>query len=295
MTSSRILAAAALCAAFSLLAACEADDSLPTRPRTAIDNNFLAPSDKAKQNAEQRNLEKPARQLPINGTDLPGQSALDVTSSVVTLDSVPASGGSDSLISGFSGPSGLHAIGHTSGPTTAYNRDNYPSVIPHLPNPPGSVPATGSTPIPGGDWAVDHSWGQNLTLTNYPHRNWAPTTAVYQTATIAHNPTYYFNLQEHLPVKQNDGTLRGDLRSTSYEIPWFYLNTAALPILMVLEPPLAQRTTAVPERNPDFMGHLPEGPTVPSPIPGVLKWEYPFLNPDGTVERANSTPSSTNP
>jgi len=37
-------------------------------------------------------------------------------------------------------------------------------------------------------------------------------------------------------------------------------------------------------------GYLPEGPAVPSPFPGVLKWDYPFLNPDGHDIFANQTP-----
>ncbi len=265
-------------AALALLAGCEADDSMPTYPRAG--GGLLAPNSKAQQNAEQRTLEKPARELPTGRTDLPGQSAAPAhDSTILTLDvpptATPTPTNPDFPISGFYGPSGWKAVGHTTGPVTTYPRDPYQGLVPHLPPDPGTVPMTGSTPLPGGDWAVDHSWGQGLTLNDFPHRDWPQSTATYQTINAKHDPLYFFNLQEHLPVKQNDGSTRGNIRSVTYEVPWFYINTAALPVLMVLEPPLAQRSTSSPTQDPNYNGHLPDGKTVPAPFPGVLKWELP--------------------
>jgi hypothetical protein len=151
---------------------------------------------------------------------------------------------------------------------------------------------TGSTPLPDGDWAVDHSWGQGLTLTETPHRNWPTTTATYKTANVLINPTYYFNIQEHIAVPQNNGTYCGDVTSTFYEVPWFYLNTLALPVLMALEPPLAVRHADYPSQDPVFLGYLPTGgPIFPSPYPGTLQWSYGFLNPDGTVKKSTAIPT----
>jgi hypothetical protein len=280
------------CAAAGFLAGCEADDSMPTRPRTG---GLFTADPKAQDNAEHRSLEAPQRQMPTGGAEFPGQSAAPNTTAdprVVTLDApahaappAPTPTNRNFPISGFYGPPRLHAIGHTTGPVTTYTRDSYPGLIPHLPPNPGTIPMTGSTPMPGGDWAVDHSWGQGLTLTDTPHRDWPAATAAYQQIDGKHNPLYFFNLQEHLPVKQNNGTMCGDVVSTAYEVPWFYANTLALPVLMVLEPPLAQRSTSVPSQDPNFTGALPAGgSTVPAPYPGTLKWQYPFLNPDGTVK-----------
>src|SRR5436190_17120299 len=53
------------------LTACATDDSLPSRPRTA---SPLEPSEKARQNAEQRTMEKPSHDLPTAGREFPGQS-----------------------------------------------------------------------------------------------------------------------------------------------------------------------------------------------------------------------------
>jgi hypothetical protein len=115
-------------------------------------------------------------------------------------------------------------------------------------------------------------------LQDVPHRAWPDTTAHYEVATVKHNPVYYYNVQPLLNVEQNNGTTWGDWVSNVYEIPWFYLNTAALPVLMVLEPPLAQRTTERTGGDPNFHGHLPEqGIVVPTPAPGQLQWEYPKL------------------
>jgi hypothetical protein len=283
-----------LAATSLLLSACVADDSLPSRPRTA---GPLQPSEKAQQNAEQRTLEQPSRDLPTGGgREFPGQTKAPTANdtAVVTLDS---SSGSDPFhdmyekyrIRDFSGPSGWEAFGHTVGPTTTYNRDHYSGPLPHLPENPGSVPMTGSIMAPDGDWPVDFSWGQGLVLENAPHRAWPETTAYYKDAIIYHNPVYYFNLQEHMDVAQDPGTCKGDWISTAYEVPWFYFNTAILPILMALEPPLAQRMTVRTSQDPNFLAHLPkEGPVVPAPYAGQLKWTYPFLNPDMTIRRSDA-------
>ena len=301
-----------------LLSACATDDSLPSRPRTA---GPLEPSQKAQDNAAQRTMEKPARELPTSGREFPGQSMAPTTAgpTVVTLDVSPATAAAKPVnpvsdwihhnpvsnwisqvyaqykIEGFSGPHGWKAFGHTTGPTTVYNRDHYVGPLPHLPQNPGTVPMVGSTPAPDGDWTIDNSWGQGLVIENAPHRAWPQTTVYYKDAPVYHNPTYYFNLQEHEKVTQNPGTVKGDWISNAYEAPWFFVNTALLPLFMALEPPLAQRVTLRTSQDPTYLGHLPAaGETVPAPYAGQLKWTYPFLNPDGTVKRPESA-SRPNP
>lgn len=280
------------------LSACATDDSLPSRPRTA---GPLEPSQKAQDNAAQRTMEPPSRQMPTSGREFPGQSQAPVAPSptgaqVATLDITSTTNAvkktiSDYKIQGFSGPPGIHAFGHTVGPTTSYTRDHYTGLLPHLPENPGTIPQPGSTPAPDGDWAIDHSWGQGLTLDNVPHRAWPESTAYYKDALVKHNPVYYFNLQEHEKyAPQNRGTLKGGWISNAFEVPWFFVNTAMLPVLMALEPPLAQRASIQSSNDPNFLAHLPTaGDTVPAPYAGTLKWDYPFLNPDGTVKRPGAT------
>jgi hypothetical protein len=182
-------------------------------------------------------------------------------------------------------------IGNYQGRTNTYSRSTYVGPLPHLPANPGTTPMVGRTPVPDTGWAIDHSWGQGLVLQDYAHRAWPDTRGTYVSGAVKHNPAYYYNLQPYLDVTQPNGSWGGDWVSNLYEIPWFYLNTAALPVLMILEPPLAQRTTDRVSQDPNFLGHLPEtGAIVPTPVPGVLRWEYPFLNPDGSVKDRAGNP-----
>jgi hypothetical protein len=277
-------------AALALLAGCDIDDSAPSRPRTA---NFLTPNNTAQENAEQRSLEPPKREMPTGGAEFPGQSALPFpTDSILTLDAAPGPATQPLHptfprfpISGFYGPSGLDAIGNTTGPVDTYTRDTYPKLLPHLPPNPGAVPMKEATLIPGSDWAVDWSWGQGLTLPAPPHRNWRPITATYQVADAPHAPTYYFDLQKHVDVPQYNGTYLSDLCSAAGQDIWFFLSTANLPLLMVLESPDAVRYTHTYSQDPNFTGYLAAaGPVVPAPYPGAITWEYSFLNPDGTIK-----------
>jgi hypothetical protein len=289
-------------ATMGLLAGCDIDDSAPKRPRTS---NFLAPNEKAENNAERRSLEQPERKMPTGGSEFPGQSAAPTKQpSIAMLDVEAPEGAAETSdhptwpgfpISGFTGPSGRAAFGHTTGPQTVYNRDTVTGYLPHMPPNPGSTPRTGATMIPDGEWSIDHSWGQGMAIVDAPHRNWPTMTATYKSANVVINPVYFFNLQEHMAVPQNDGTYCGNVKSVLYEVPWFFINTAALPLLMALEPPLAVRHADLPSQDPVFLGYLPTGgPIFPSAYPGQLQWTYGFLNADGTLKKSTITPT-TNP
>ena len=346
------------------LCACEADDSLPTRPRTAA--NPLAPDSNAQNNAEKRELEKPARNMPTGGAEFPGQSRadFDTDARVLTLQAgggggagagggaggagaagapggiggtsggtvgngvtgapgnpaaVPTPGfigntagstvgpsvggvpNSVGLVApttvnqsplsflGYTGPSGFNAFGHSVGPQTVYGQGNFGGVFPVIPENPGTIPMPGIVMTPSGDWAMDASWGQGLVLQNYPHRDWPLSTIIYPSGSIFNNPTYYIHIGDHLPALPTTGVYEGDVLSDIYEVPWFMVNTAALPVLMALEPPLAKRETVRPSLDPNFRGYVPDGPSVPVPQPGRLEWNYSFLNPDWTVKEPGSS------
>ncbi len=286
----------AVVSAAGLLAACETDDSLPTHPRTA---NFLTPDSNAQQNAERKALERPSQGTPGVGAEIPGQSAVvpAAAGKVATLDAGVAPAAASTTpnfhISGFSGPSGWDAVGQTHGPETVYQHDSmYPGLIPHLPENPGTTPMIGSVMAPDGDWAIDFAWGQGLTLKDYPHRPWAPTTAVYQDGTVTHNPVYYFNLPDHTSMPPA-GPRTQEITNAVIGFPWFLANTLALPVLMVLEPPLAVRTTSRGLGDPNYMGSIPTGGgVVPVPEQGTLRWDYPFMNADGTIKPPKDLPKS---
>src|SRR5271169_423310 len=220
--------------ASGMMVACEADESAPTRPRTQ--NILPVPTEKAKENAEQRELEPPQRSLPTGGgSEYPGQSRATPAS--------PAPGDVP-IVTADAGSTQMVPYGSFRTPTTDYNQDNYNNgPVPHIPENPGTTPMTGSTPVPNTPWSIDHSWGEVLQLQNYPHRAWPDEQTTYVAANVKNNPVYYFDLQPHLPIMQNNGSYATDVGTTAIEFPWFYANTAALPILMVLEPPLARRTS----------------------------------------------------
>jgi len=254
------------CVAAGLLAGCEADDSLPSRPRTGT---IFTADPKAQDNAERRSLEAPQRQMPPAAPNSPASPPPrhHPDPHVITLDA-PANTPAPTPQPQFPHlwllrPPHARAIGHTTGPETTYTRDSIPASFPTCPQP-RTIPMTGSTPIPGGDWSVDHSWGQGLTLTQAPTQL-AQTTVTYQQIDGKNNPLYYFKLAGTHRRQTRQWLVRGDIRSTLYEMPWFYANTIALPVLMVLEPPspsAAQR----PSQDPIFTGYLPTaGPIVPAP------------------------------
>jgi hypothetical protein len=282
-----------LAAVAALVAGCDIDDSAPSRPRTG---SILTPSTKAQENAERRSLEPPPRQLPVGGAESPGQSALPVTDPpIAMLSAVPGAPPADAAnlrpsfpgfpIKGFYGPSGWDAIGHTFGPVDTYTRDTYPALVPHIPPNPGSVPMKEATLIPGGDWAFDWSWGQGLVVMRATHRDWRPVTAIYQVAGAAHNPTYYFDLQKHIDMPPCNATYLSELCSAAGQQGWFFISSLSLPALLVLEPPCSRRETHTYSQDPNFLSALaPGGPIAPAPATGSLKWDYPFLNPDGTIK-----------
>ena len=247
---------------------CEADESAPTRPRT---QNILTPDQNAKDNAEKRETEPPKRDLPTGGAEFPGQSraapAPEAGKPVVLADST---GGAESKGAGFQSP------------VDTYNANFYNNgPVPPLNPKPGQQPTPGSAPVPGTAWSVGFDWGEIAPLNSYPHRAWPDDQTTYVQADVKHNPVYYFSIEPHLPVKQNDGSYEGNAWNGIIEFPWFYANTAALPVLMVLDPPFQQRTTERLSENPVFLGHLPtEGDVVPAPFQGIIQWEYPFLQKD---------------
>jgi hypothetical protein len=309
------------------LTGCEGDESAPTRPRM---QGVLTPDEKAKDNAFNRETETPKQTLPTSGAEFPGQSRATPVSpnpdepTVITAAAAGGGGGiggagggagatGGNLSGGAAGASGVPSAGSAANPNgngnlnvlpygtfqspeSSYNTGgNYtvPGGLPALSVNPGTTPAVGSTAVPNIGLTLDHSWGEVLPLENYPHRAWPDTQTTYVPGTTKHNPVYYYNIQDHLPITNNGGWV-GNWTSNALEVPWFYINTLALPVLMVLEPPFEQRTTERLGNDPLYFGYLPKGGAIiPSPTPGTIKWEYPFLK--AAEENATSDQISTQP
>ncbi|HUO09544.1 MAG TPA: hypothetical protein VM008_14640 [Phycisphaerae bacterium] len=279
-----LLAAAVL--ATGMMNGCEADESAPTRPRT---QNILTPDEKAKENADKRVTEPEQREMPTGRTEFPGQSR-------ATPKPTPNAPGSTPIVTA---DAGSWTWSHFRTPTNDYDQYNYGGgPVPPLNEHPGKAPTPGSTPVPGTPWSIGHYWGEIAPLDNYPHRAWPDEQVTYVDPLVKHNPVYFYDLQKQLPITQNDGTYAGDLGTTAIEFPWFYVNTVALPVLMVLEPPLAQRTTERLSQNPVYLGFLPSsGAIIPSPQPGVIEWKYkPDYNYDvDNTSAPEKAPAGTNP
>jgi hypothetical protein len=289
----------------SLLAGCEADESAPSRPRA---QGVLAPDEKAKDNAFNRETEAPKRDLPTSGAEFPGQSSITPVllpgeRTVITAAAGGAGGsGANGMASSGSAatPSAQANVnvlpyGTFKAPESVYNGINYgtPGNLPALQTNPSYTPTPGSTAVPNISLTLSHSWGEVLPLKNYPHRDWPQTQTTYVAADVKHNPVYYFDIQDQTPIA-NNGSWVDSWTSNALEVPWFYLNTLALPVLMVLEPPFEQRTTERLGSDPLYFGYLPQGGAIiPSPTPGIIKWEYPFLN--AAEENASADQISTQP
>jgi hypothetical protein len=293
MKPSTLLALTLAVSALTFLSACEGDLSAPTRPRTG---GVLAPDTKENDRAWQRENEAPKRELPTGGgSEYPGQSKA----------TPPAPANTDAtVITAFDQPGSKYASNRPvplNGASGHLPEASYPEVpwytgpLPPLqPKAPGAAPSAGSTPVPETPWVVEHSWGEVLPLENYPHRDWPTAQTTYDAATVKHNPVYYAPIWNRLPVPQNDGTWTGNALSSLIEVPWALGETVALPALMFCDPPLKQVTTQRLGTDAVYLGHLPtSGAVVPSPTPGVIRWEYPFLRqaPMGP----GSAPAATQP
>jgi hypothetical protein len=291
MKREAILALALAAGSLSLFTACEGDLSAPKAPRRA---NMLTPDNKSNEDAFRRENEAPNRQLPTGGgSEFPGQSKATPTDKPV--------------ITAHAGGHGNNRSGEipTNGTSSRLWQNTYPQntwysgPVPALADKPGFNPTPGSTPVPNTPWVIEHSWGEGLPMQEYPHRNWPDTQANYTAANVKHNPTYYSTVQSHLNLPQNNASYASNWGSNLLEIPWFGVQTLALPVMMVIEPPLVQVTTQRLGNNPVYLGHLPAaGEVMPSPLPGLIRWDYPFLNPDGssrTVNRDNTTQPTVTP
>ncbi len=225
---------------------CIEDDSLPSRPRTRI----ITEDEKAQENAEKRTNEAPRRELPTSGAETPGGSKAESIE-----------------------PKTVALLGDMYG-----GNYHYAGSLPMLPEKPGTVPTVGFTMVPGTKLAIEHSWGEVLPLVNYQHRPWADTQTTYVPANVKVNPVLFFNLSDKVNVPKPECDYGTDFVNAHLDVPWFYVNTVALPVLMLMECPWGQKTAGRLGQDPNYLGYLPKGgEIVPAPVPGEFKYDYDFL------------------
>lgn len=285
MTSRLIFTASIALLATAGLSAC-ADESAPNR--RGIERPPLFAGQGGMDNADKRENEPHQRDLPTGGgQEFPGQSRLDTPSdaSVVTLADLGITAVNTPVPA--TGPATQMAF---PAPTTPPPQGDISTMDPRQPYAVRGrtmvVPNTGGLAIPP-------TWGDPIVLKSYPHRPYADTTVTYASGRVLHNPFYY---TQAFPYEYNPTLGAGRSTGMSYqdflEIPWFYGQSLALPVLMVIDPPLAQRSTVWNTSNPLDHGKLPPaGAIVPAPWPGEIRYSVP----PAATQPVTEVQSITNP
>ena len=241
---------------------CIVDDSVPNR-RGLERGALKGAGQDEKTNAEKRALEAPQREMPTgSGKEFPGQSRRDdlADPSVVTLaDVTPTTQLSDVPIVPQTTPA--------AGPLLqGDDRGSW------------ALPADKVMPVPGTSEIIPPSWGQAPALVSYPHRPWAPRAVTYHSGEVKHNPPYWGDVFQRPDFQPDPNKIVGPALQDYAEVFWFYGESVAVPVLMVINPPLAQRTTRHPVDNPIYNSYLPMGALVPAPVPGEIRFVYPFTS-----------------
>ena len=251
------------------LMGCEADESAP-KHSARNGHNFLTPNEAARNSAEKRETEKPQREMPTGANgEFPGQSAVTAPHPAIASVNQPT----------------VQTLDQTSAAPKKRSPFN------------NTVPWAHTLKVPGTGMTIASDWGSLQAMPSYPHRAWPDTKVHYQSGDTKHNPIYFVDATTLLIGAPNNNYERGTGVSCplveASDIPWFYGNLVALPFLMVIDLPLAQRTTSTHWDKPVFRGHLPkDGEIAPTPVPGEIHWEYPVRSADQTTSTDTTTPAT---
>jgi hypothetical protein len=244
-------------ASLTLLPGCVQDESAPNR--LGLERPALLPADsRAAESANKRALEKPQRDNPTSGTEFPGQSRLtSVPGQVLTLDDAPAT--QPAAMPVEISPATSRA------PVPEFKIDD----TKNLAAPGHDIPVPGTTEL------IDKTWGQVYPLPTYPHRDWAPTVSIYQTGSTPGNPWYFENIWDRPDYQPNHPYGTGaKIGADALEIPYAVGEMFALPILMLIDCPFEQKSTAYPSMDPNYNRYLPVTTNlVPAPYPGTFQFE----------------------
>ena len=246
MTARVLASLLVLAVAGAVLGGCIADESAPNR-RGIERPSLLQGGQQGSQNAEKRALEPTQRELPTGGDDRPGQSRVDTPHDVVTLVSLSGTGEPPQPVD-----------------------DTKPYI---------TTPAHDLT-VPDTGWVLESFVGEPAAMSSYPHRTWPRMAADYYSGAVRHNPVYMApavfqpSVVDRSPQASNWVRLGRDLE----DIPYCGGQLVLLPVMMVIQPPLAQQTTTLAAVPSLYYGHTPaHGVAAPTAVPGRITWTYPFM------------------
>ena len=112
---------------------------------------------------------------------------------------------------------------------------------------------------PGTGMVVGRQWGTLPPVTVRNARPWQPMDAVFLGGAVRHNPVYMKDLDHDARFSGNAVafcvTSRQELIGLA-DIPWFYINLAICPIMMLERPPLMMETSAAADSRPIYNGRI---------------------------------------
>jgi len=288
---------------------CIEDDSVPNR--RGIERPALIPTKQSdKDNAEHRALEPPKRELPSDSAkEFPGQTRLTSPRDSQTLFLDAGMGTVETSPATTSAPATAAAgdATTTAGVPESAPATNFATAPENNPQPDAKAAFGTSTPqldetkpfarrgavmaVPGTGEIIPADWGRAEPLAEYRHRPWSKSQTSFNSGEVKRNPLYYTNAFDHPQYLEGPAAV-GFLENLA-EYPWFYAETLAVPVLMVAQPPLIQKTTHNDGTDPNYHGYLPAiGEIVPAPLPGVIRWTYPFSDAEAVPDvQASSLPS----
>lgn len=113
--------------------------------------------------------------------------------------------------------------------------------------------------VPGTGMVVGRNWGTLPPVRVRNARSWQPMQAVFLSGRVRHNPVYMKDLDHNARFS---GNACGFWASSQRElvgvadIPWFYVNLAVCPIMMLERPPFTMETSAAANYRPIYHGQL---------------------------------------
>ncbi len=139
--------------------------------------------------------------------------------------------------------------------------------------------STGLVVVPGTGMGIGATWGTLPVPACATHRPWPIMHAVYCAAPVRHNPVYMHDLDANSKFDDRPASWNA-ITINVLNIPWFYVNLAITPGLMVVHPPLqvCKSPLRVPQKA--YNGMLPcGGHVMPKMVMGRTYWRYPRVRP----------------
>jgi len=234
-----------------MLGGCTGDESAPNR-RGIERPSLLQGGEQGKENAEKRATEPTPRDMPAAPSELPGQSRHEV---------LPA--GMEPVVT-------LASMGDPAAPETRLPplRDDAAYI----------TPGRTAIPVPDTDWVIENYVGEPEAFTVYPHRPFMRREATYYRGDVPHNPVYMAPAVWQPSVVDRCPGSSGRGLKDALDIPVFVGQFFILPVLMVIQPPLALQTTRWAAESGLYQAApLEGGKIMPAPVPGRITWVYPFM------------------